>query len=414
MPILKFATKSITAAGLLPVVLLSVMAAGWMPAARAAADTAGSDLSAVTQLIGNNDAVLVTDGFGSALVQKNADRQLIPASTLKILTSLVAIHHLGLDYRFTTDFYTDPQHNLKIKGYGDPLLVSEEVADIVRQLKGRLSRIKDVVLDDSQFAQPLVIPGISSSSEPYDAPNGALCVNFNTVNFQMENGVYTSAEPQTPLLPFALPRVQRSGLKAGRIVFSHKGNECTLYAGHLFAYFLQQEGLAPTGKIVLGRVDAKNDRLIYRHSSRFTLEEIIARLLEHSNNFTTNQILIAAGIDAFGPPGTLSKGVQAAMAYARGVLQLKQLHLVEGSGISRDNRITAHGLDRILEDFEPYRYLLQREGRTRYKTGTLHGISTRAGFIEGTDGGQYRFTVLINSPGKSAALVMRRLLRSLP
>ena len=91
--------------------------------------------------------------------------------------------------------------------------------------------------------------------------------------------------------------------------------------------------------------------LVYRHHSRFTLEDIISRLLEHSNNFTTNQILIAAGIDAFGEPGTLSKGVKTATAYARGVLQIDQFRLAEGSGISRENRITARGLDRVLEGF---------------------------------------------------------------
>lgn len=399
---------------LVPALWLSLMVAAWMQASRVAADPGGGNLDGVAHLIGKTDAILVVDGLGRSIVARHADQPLIPASTLKILTSLVAIHHLGLGYRFPTEFYTDDRHNLKIKGYGDPLLVSEEVADIARVLYSRLERIEDVVLDDSHFTQPLVIPGVSSSPEPYDAPNGALCVNFNTVNFRKENGVYTSAESQTPLLPFAFSRVQRSGLDAGRIVLSHKENECTLYAGHLFAYFLQQESLAPTGNIRLGKVDEQNDRLVYRHYSRFTLEEIIIRLLEHSNNFTTNQILIAAGIDAFGAPGTLPKGVQAATAYARGVLQLKHFYLTEGSGISRDNRITALGLDRVLEGFEPYRYLMRKEGRSRYKTGTLYGISTRAGYIESEDGSYYRFAVLINTRGKSTDRVIRKLLKVLP
>ena len=366
------------------------------------------------QLIGKTDAVLVVDNLGRLIVSRHADRPLIPASTLKILTSLVAIHHLGLGYRFPTEFYTDGTHNLKIKGYGDPLLVSEEVALIARELSARLERVDTIVVDDSYYDQPLVIPGVSSSSEPYDAPNGALCVNFNTVHFKQQNGRYISAEKQTPLLPFALPRVQKSGLSSGRIVLSHKGSECTLYAGHLVGYFLQQEGLSPSGTVVLGKVDESNDQLIYRHLSRYTLEDIIIRLLEHSNNFTTNQILIAAGVDAYGPPGTLSKGVETATAYARGVLQLKEFYLAEGSGISRENRITARGLDRILEDFEPYRHLMRRQGRSRYKTGTLYGISTRAGYINSEDGSYYRFTVLINTRGRSTEPVMRKLLNVLP
>jgi D-alanyl-D-alanine carboxypeptidase/D-alanyl-D-alanine-endopeptidase (penicillin-binding protein 4) len=401
-------------AGLVPFVLLSLIFTGWVTPTPAIAGAEQGDLNGVVRLIGKNDAVLVVDGLGRPLVSRHVDRPLIPASTLKILTSLVAIHHLGLGYRFPTEFYTDGQQNLKIKGYGDPLLVSEEVAGIARELRSRLQRIENIIVDDSHFTQPLVIPGISSSAEPYDAPNGALCVNFNTVNFKKANGVYVSAEPQTPLLSFALPRVKKSGLDAGRIVFSHEGNQCTLYAGHLFGYFLRQEGVAPAGRILLGKVEGNTDRLVYRHHSRYTLEEIIARLLEHSNNFTTNQILIAAGVAAFGGPGTLSKGVRAATQYAAEVLQLEQFHLAEGSGISRDNRITARGLDRVLEGFEPYRYLMRKEGRTAYKTGTLHGISTRAGYIDSGDGSYYRFAVLINTGGKSTDRVMRNLLKALP
>jgi D-alanyl-D-alanine carboxypeptidase/D-alanyl-D-alanine-endopeptidase (penicillin-binding protein 4) len=406
--------KQWTLAGLVPFVLLSLVFTGWVAAPSLIVAAEHADLTGVVRLIGSSDAVLVVDGLGRPVLSRHADRPLIPASTLKILTSLVAIHHLGLGYRFPTEFYTDGQHNLKIKGYGDPLLVSEEVAAIARELRSRLQRIENIVVDDSHFSRPLVIPGISSSTEPYDAPNGALCVNFNTVNFKKANGVYVSAEPQTPLLPFAMPRVKKSGLDAGRIVFSHKGNECSLYAGHLFGYFLWQEGLAPAGRIVLGKVDGNTDRLVYRHHSRYTLEEIIVRLLEHSNNFTTNQILIAAGIDAFGGPGTLPKGVRAATAYAAEVLQLRGFHLAEGSGISRENRITARGLDRVLEGFEPYRYLMRQEGRTVYKTGTLYGISTRAGYIDSEDGSYYRFTVLINTQGKSTDRVMQKLLKALP
>ncbi|MCK4620156.1 MAG: D-alanyl-D-alanine carboxypeptidase, partial [Desulfobacterales bacterium] len=61
----------------------------------------------MVNLIGDHDAVLVADHQGRIIVSKNADKKLIPASTLKILTSLVAIHYLGPDYRFITEFYLD-------------------------------------------------------------------------------------------------------------------------------------------------------------------------------------------------------------------------------------------------------------------------------------------------------------------
>ena len=76
------------------------------------------------------DALLVADHDGQIIFKKNEAKKCIPASTLKLLTALAAIHHLGLSYRFKTEFYIDPKQNLKVKGYGDPLLISEVLQEI--------------------------------------------------------------------------------------------------------------------------------------------------------------------------------------------------------------------------------------------------------------------------------------------
>jgi len=387
-----------------------IVAAGLLLALSCSAANAGS-FDAVRGMIGSRDAILVRNAQGQTLLAQNEDKLLVPASTLKVLTSLVALRYLGADYRFATDFFIDDANNLKIKGYGDPLLISEVVAKIGRELAGRVSGIENMILDDSYFAQPLEIPGVSSSAEPYDAPNGALCVNFNTVFYQRRAGGYVSAEPQTPLLDFALQRVRRSKLPEGRVVFSHREKECTLYAGHLFAHFLKEAGIEVRGSIAVGRV-APNDTLIYRHVSGFTIEEIIAKLLEHSNNFITNQLLIAAGAQVLGPPGNLDKGVQIAEKYGRQQLGLNSLKIVEGSGISRSNRITARDLCRILDVFAPHHRLMRKQDQVYYKTGTLRGISTRVGYIDHRNGNLTRFAILVNTPGKSSARILRSLRRA--
>ena len=375
--------------------------------------TADSSLEAVKTMIGRRDSILVTDPDGRVLISKNENRPLIPASTLKLFTALVALHTLGPEYRFETEFYCDDDNNLTIKGYGDPGLVSEVLPQIAHDLAFKLVRVNNIILDASHFAQPLEIPGISSSPEPYDAPNGALCVNFNTVFFKKVDGVYLSAEPQTPLLPMVLERITSSGLNEGRIVLSHNENEITLYSGYLFDYFLRQVGIEVSGKIAIGTVRPDRDHLIYRHRSPKTLSDTIAGLLTYSNNYTTNQLLIAAGVRRYGPPGTLTKGVQAARDYARKILKIDDIHISEGSGISRNNRITARDMQKVLDAFAPYHTLMRSKGRQFYKTGTLHGISTRAGYIESPGGSLNRFVVLVNSPGRSAEKVTRRLIRGI-
>ncbi|MGD9045203.1 MAG: D-alanyl-D-alanine carboxypeptidase [Desulfobacterales bacterium] len=374
------------------------------------------DLDALDGMIGKNDAILLTDSAGRILWAKNADQKRIPASILKIFTSLVALHYLGNDYRFPTEFYLDEQSNLKIKGYGDPLLVSEVIIRISQVLAGLLQHtqpLNDLVLDDSYFSQPLTIPGISSSSQPYDAPNGALCVNFNTVNFKRTSQGYVSAEPQTPLLPFVIDKIKASKLNKGRIVFSHNKNEVTRYAGKLFQYFLERQDIRFSGQVKLAPINAKTDGLIFRYDSPFSLAQIVAKLLEHSNNFTTNQLLIATGAEVIGRPGTLAKGVAIARDYAKSMLEIEDMSIVEGSGISRDNKVSAAQMDRVLQEFLPYHYLMRREGREYYKTGTLYGISTRAGYIKSAHGGHYRYVIMFNSPKKSTDPLILKLLRIL-
>ncbi|MGD8610680.1 MAG: D-alanyl-D-alanine carboxypeptidase [Desulfobacterales bacterium] len=374
------------------------------------------DFSELDALIGKNDSILITDAQEHVLFSKNADQKRIPASILKVFTSLMALHYLGDDYRFPTEFYLDQQMNLKIKGYGDPLLISEilvKISQILAVLLKKPNPLNDLILDDSYFRQPLTIPGITSSTQPYDAPNGALCVNFNTVAFKRTAQGYVSAEPQTPLLPFVIKKIKTSKLKAGRIVFSHHKDEIALYAGLLFRYFLNAQGIRFKGKVKLGRVNTDADRLIYRYEALASLDQNVVRLLEHSNNFMTNQLLIATGAKIIGPPGTLAKGVTIAKDYARHMLGIADMTIVEGSGISRDNRVSARQMDRILQEFLPYHYYMRRAGREYYKTGTLSGISTRAGYIRRTNGRLCRYVIMLNTPGKSTEPLALRLMRIL-
>jgi D-alanyl-D-alanine carboxypeptidase/D-alanyl-D-alanine-endopeptidase (penicillin-binding protein 4) len=382
----------------------------------ATASAAADGFESIKSLIGPHDALIVSDSKGRTIISKNKNKKLVPASILKLLTSLVALHYLGPDYRYATEFYLDRHSNLKIKGFGDPLLISEIINDIAARLSesiGGSAVINDLVVDDSYFNQPLTIPGISSSSQPFDAPNGALCVNFNTVFFKRRQSGYISAEAQTPLLPYAEKKIRARNLKNGRFILSHLENENAIYAGKLFQYFLKQHGVEFSGTVTPGRVNETEDKLIYRYSSRFSLTQIISKLLEHSNNFTTNQLFITSGLEALGPPGNLGKGVAAALDYTSNVLDIKNLSIVEGSGISRRNRISAHQMLRVLDEFEPHHRLMRKKGREFYKTGTLYGVNTRAGYIADGNGGLYRYVVMINTPGKSTKPIMHNLVKIL-
>ncbi|MFZ7124802.1 MAG: D-alanyl-D-alanine carboxypeptidase [Desulfobacterales bacterium] len=356
------------------------------------------------------DACLLIAPDGRVLWSHRADRPMVPASTQKIVTALAALHYLGEDFVYETHLYREDR-DLRVKGLGDPLLVSEALERMATQASEHIGEVRHVLLDDTYFESPLTIPGVSSSTNPYDAPNGALCVNFNTVYFKRVRNGFASAEPQTPLLPMVMDRIRRSGLSEGRIVLSRENGETLLYAGRLLEYFLKNRGVEITGEVRVARTPVRAVDPDLRFQSPYVLTDVLGRLLAHSNNYIANQLIVSCGIQRFGPPGTLEKGVLALNEYAAGVLGLEGAVLVEGSGISRENRLSAVHLVKALNAFAPHRPLMSRKGNEWYKTGHLNGVRTRAGYIEGADGSVYSFAVLVNSPGRSTHDMMKRVHR---
>jgi len=239
----------------------------------------------LSALAGPLDSILVAAPDGRTLAAVHEDLPLVPASILKLLTTLAALEKLGPDYRFKTDFYLDSRNNLKIKGYGDPLLISETLKVIAGQLAPLVPVVHDLVLDDSFFAQPIRIPGRGDSTQPYDAPNGALCVNFNTVAFKKANGQWVSDEPQTPLMTSVIPKIAASGLTRGRITLAADRFEALQYAGELLSFFLKQAGVRVTGGIINGRINPATDAWVWSYRSDATLGQAVTKLLEFSNNF---------------------------------------------------------------------------------------------------------------------------------
>ena len=363
-------------------------------------------------MISSKDALLIANPDGEIILKKNETKRCIPASTLKLLTALAAIKHLGRHYRFNTEFHMDRDQNLKIKGYGDPILISEVWQEISETLGEKIQGFNNLILDDTFFSQDILIPGRGSSMNPYDAPVGALCANFNTVFFDRDNnGEIISAEPTTPMIPYARQKILSQGLKDGRCTIFHDQRDATFYAGELLLHFLREQGIKCRVKIEFDTVK-QNDRLIYTYRSRFMLTEILMKMMEFSNNFIANQILISLGAHAYGPPGTLAKGIELISVYAKDELHLEDIEIVEGSGISRENRISALDMLKILKQFKPYRHLLKKSGPIFYKTGTLDGIRTQVGFLLNKRDEPYYFVIFLNSADSDIDSIMECIKKS--
>ena len=344
--------------------------------------------------------VLVVDSKGNELIAQNADKAFTPASVTKIVTAWLALEVLGADYRFETRFYLDAKRVLYVRGGGDPYLISEELAPLASALVAKIGKvpITGLVVDASYYPSDLRIPGIEDDDTAYDALNSALGVNFNTIYAERIGNKVRSAEEQTPITPIAIARFRAKGPPdgEGRISLGQDPTVGLRYAGELIAAFIQRAGGSVKGAISVGTVPEGLEP-IYIHRQSRTLSEILVGLLLDSNNYTANQVFLEIGGHELRGPVSLEKSLEVAnkMLGAHGLAA--DIHLEEGSGISRDDRFTARGLAKVLELFAPHADLLHGHDGGLNKSGTMDGIRTLAGYADTSSHGRIRFVISLAS-----------------
>jgi serine-type D-Ala-D-Ala carboxypeptidase/endopeptidase (penicillin-binding protein 4) len=351
--------------------------------------------------------VLAVDAKGEELVAQNADQPFVPASVTKIVTAWLALEVLGADYRFETRFYLNDKRALYVRGGGDPFLISEELAPLAKDLVAKIGKapITGIVVDGSYYPADLRIPGIEDDAVAYDAVNSALAVNFNTIYALRSGARVRSAEPQTPITPLAIALFRAKGPDGeGRISLGQDPTIGLRYAGELIGAFIERAGGRVHGQVSVGAVPEGLEPINVHRQSR-PLSEILAQLLLDSNNFTANQVFLEIGGHRLGGPVSLEKSLQVANETFAAHGLAGAFHLEEGSGISRDDRLTARGLAKVLDLFAPHADLLHGHDGGLNKTGTMDGVRTLAGYADTSSHGRVRF--VISAPGDDSEMRYR-------
>jgi D-alanyl-D-alanine carboxypeptidase/D-alanyl-D-alanine-endopeptidase (penicillin-binding protein 4) len=315
-----------------------------------------------------------------------------PASTIKVLTTLVALEKLSPAWHWKTEAYvTTPVRDgrldgdLYIKGYGDPYLVIEHFWRFLRTLRAEgVETIKgDLVLDQSYFAREAEDAG-EFDDQPLRAYNvlpSALLVNFQAVNFRFmpqpqANRVLIAADP----LPANVEVENRVTLARGlcrgwarnlgmkvrhnkdqtRVVFSGTydadcgDNELFRVVSEPVPYLLgmfrslwtdlggrfegeAREGTVPAGARLLATADSP------------PLADIIRSINKYSNNVMARQLLLTLGASLRAAPGTTDKGIQVVHEWLKQrQLDFPELVLENGAGLSREEAISARHLGEVL------------------------------------------------------------------
>ncbi len=343
--------------------------------------------------LGDKDSILVTSSKGIVLGEWQVEKPLVPASLSKLATAHLAIQKWGLDHSFYTDFYL-VENTLWIKGYGDPYVVSEEFDRLIPRLESAMNvigltwqEIDQIKLDNSYFDIKSV-PGRSSVSDPYNAPLSAISANFNTVNLIRNKGVLRSAETQTPLTATA-KRVAKTMVKQKeRVNLRSSQNAQSNFAELLIAK--SKFGLR-SSKVARVRTDAVlpvGATLLYRHVNSASISKILRGTLEFSNNFMANHVFLKLAENADSTSVSFKSASEYAQKALARELSWRNHSLIEGSGLSRQNRLSASQIDDLLVVLEPNKTLFKKikvsaaDVDVYAKTGTLSGVRSYAGYID--------------------------------
>ena len=125
-----------------------------------------------------------------------ASEAMNPASTMKLLTTLAGLDILGPQYRWRTNIYTDGvirqgtlKGNLYLQGTGDPKLIPEELAKLMKALQGLgIQKIDGNLFFDRSAYAPSVMEHNTIDGESlraYNVPPDPLLYAFRTLSFQI-------------------------------------------------------------------------------------------------------------------------------------------------------------------------------------------------------------------------------------
>lgn len=442
----------------------------------AAPQTVNSRLESLVQNSGikkSEVGVWVSDGE-TTVYGWQTDKLFIPASTSKIPTAAAVLGLLPQGHKFKTVFAVDAKNNsvakngkvvggglkgsLYLIGGGDPSFVSENMWFLVNELvRTGVTEIEgDLVVDDTRFDD--IRFGEDRQSQrvdrAYDAPLGAMSLNWNAVTAWVRPGVKSgdpaevSLDVMSPFLKLenktktasgdkpmsvAVERLASKDPKKGEIFLAtgsigasqpekavYKSiREPALWAGQSAVVFLESRGIKLKGTVKAAT--APGDRMVIATVESKPIAQIVADMMKWSNNYVADMLVKNLSAEAGDKPGTTAKGMQRVRSHLEKVANLKpdQYEFINGAGFTRENKMSPLQLGAVLtavrKDFRIFPEFLaalpisgidgtlrnrfkglDSVGWVRAKSGLLNGAIGLAGYAGDEQGRMFSFVFLFN------------------
>ncbi|MDR1887977.1 MAG: D-alanyl-D-alanine carboxypeptidase/D-alanyl-D-alanine-endopeptidase [Zoogloeaceae bacterium] len=419
--------------------------------------------------------VLALDAPADAppLISHNAQAAMNPASVMKLVTTYAALEILGPATTWKTGIWADVtpdpdgrlRGNLYLKGSGDPKLTMEHLWTLLRQLRARgVQHIEgNLILDRSVFNVPPYNPAAFDNRpmRAYNVGPDGLLMDFRALRFTLrpeDDAIKVWLEtPSENLWVDARLTPGKGGCNGWRDQLAirytpardHPGQlsisgaypvscgETTLalaplpadrHVEGLFRALWKEQGGALRGQVKAGVLSPGAKLLVSQESP--PVAEIIRDVNKWSNNVMARQLFLSLGNRNNGDKNDKGGATEEKARLRvqdwlrRKGLEFPELVLENGSGLSRQERISAAHLARLLHaawQSEAMPELLASlpiagqdgtmkkrlnhtaaENRARIKTGTLDGVKTAAGYIQDIRGRRYAVTFFINHPNAAA------------
>jgi D-alanyl-D-alanine carboxypeptidase/D-alanyl-D-alanine-endopeptidase (penicillin-binding protein 4) len=333
---------------------------------------------------------------GKSIKEYNSELALVPASTMKIITTSAALGILGKDFCYKTNFYTFQKtdsltglntNHLLIRGSGDPSFNSSYFYNsdsaffnpIMKKLKAKgIKKINgSITADASCFDNAVPSSWIWGDIGNYfGAGANGLSYHDNKFSLFYNSGAINTTANLESIFPTYFSKkiniessVTSSGSEDNAFVYGdpdgysrkvigtippnkkHYEVEAEMPKPPLFfidqLYTELKKNNLATNEVQLVMNELTNyqfnqnsEQLVYTHTSP-KLEKIVYYTNTKSNNHYAESLLKTIGTFKSGKQGTLINGIDAITKYweSRGV-DVSGLHMADGSGLSRANTIT--------------------------------------------------------------------------